>query len=95
MRNYELVYVLQPELEEESVAANSQRIEQLITANGGLISETKPWGKRRLAYPIDGYRDGRYTLIRFEIDPQSIQELERTLKLIEEIIRYLLVSAED
>ena len=62
MKNYELVYVLLPELEEESIAANSQRIEQLITANGGQISETKPWGKRRLAYSIDGYRDGRYTL---------------------------------
>ena len=95
MKNYELVYVLQPELEEECIAANTQRIEQLIATNGGQISETKPWGKRRLAYPIDGYRDGRYTLIRFEVDPQSIQELERPLKLMEEIIRYLLVSAED
>jgi small subunit ribosomal protein S6 len=95
LRNYELVYILQPELEEEEEAANAQRIEQLITSNGGQISETKPWGRRRLAYPLGGYRDGRYTLVRFELDPQSIQELERNLKLREEIIRYLLVSTED
>ena len=94
MRDYELVYVLRPDLEEEAEAASSQRVQDLITASEGQISEVKPWGKRRLAYEIDGHRDGRYTLAHFSFDPQKLRELERALTLNEDVIRYLVVSLE-
>ena len=95
MRNYELFYIAKPDLDAEALAANSQRIAQFIASSGGQVSETKPWGKRRLAYAIRGHRDGHYTLVKFQMESQKVRELERNLKLTEEVIRHLLVSAED
>ncbi len=97
-RPYELMTVLVPELGDEDLDAQIDRINGQITAAGGSISETlreSPWGRRRLAYAIrhngQDYRDGYYVVTHFTLPPARTTELERDLKLNVQVIRYLLV----
>ncbi len=91
MRTYELVVIIYPEAEEEELTAIMDKIGQVITTNGGQVLETKVWGRRRLAYPIRKFREGYYVMMQVELEKNSIGELERNLKLTEEVIRHLLV----
>ncbi len=91
MRDYELGIVIYPEAEEEDVVAIVEKIGQIITANDGQVTETDMWGKRKLAYPIRKFKEGYYVFMQTQLGQKAIEELERNLKLTEEIIRYLLV----
>lgn len=95
MRTYEVLYVLRPDLGEEATAAVMSRLAEVITSQGGEVLKTQPWGKRRLAYEIAKYREGHYVLMLFAGEQAVSQELERVLKLSEEVIRYLLIRKED
>lgn len=94
MRNYELVYIVSPEVEEEALEGVTEKISQLITDNGGQVMELNSWGMRRLAYPIRKFRDGHYMLARIQLEPGALPELRRVLGLTEEVIRYLLIRTE-
>jgi len=94
LREYELTYIVRPDIEEEALAAVTARIEQTIANNGGRVLKTESWGKRRLAYPIRRYNEGFYTLLRAELTDKAIREAERQLKLSEDVIRHLLVHVE-
>ncbi|MBI4318387.1 MAG: 30S ribosomal protein S6 [Chloroflexi bacterium] len=89
MRDYELVFIAKPSLSDEEVEALTQRVSQLIANNGGEVAEVKPWGRKRLAYAIGDAREGHYVEVRFKMSPAATAELERGLKLTEDIIRYL------
>lgn len=91
MREYELVYIISPEIGDEDVEKVTQRVAQLVASNGGEVTETQPWGRKRLAYPIQDFREGYYVALKLRLNPESTRELERSLKLTEGIIRYLLV----
>lgn len=91
MRDYELVIIINPEVADEEMSKMIDRLGQLIATGGGEIAKTEPWGRRRLAYPIDGHREGFYVVEQFKMDPTATSELERSLRLTEDIIRYLLV----
>lgn len=91
MRDYELVVIINPEIPDEETGRVVDRIGQLIATGGGEVTKTEPWGRRRLAYPIDGHREGFYVVQQFHMDPTATTELERSLKLSEDVIRYLLV----
>ena len=91
MRDYELVAIINPEVPDEEMERVIDRVNQLIASGGGEITKTEPWGRRRLAYPINGHREGFYVVEQFHIDPSATAELERSLRLIEDVIRYLLV----
>ena len=100
-RKYELMTILHPEVEEESLPGELDRILGYITAIGGELIESlreSPWGRRRLAYPIRSaskdVRDGYYTVWHFTAAPNQITELERELKLNTQVIRYIVVSWE-
>jgi small subunit ribosomal protein S6 len=100
-RKYELMTILHPEVEEESLPGELDRISGYIaTAGGELIDSLRdsPWGRRRLAYPIRSggrdVRDGYYTVWHFSIGPSRLDELERELKLNTQVIRYIVVSWE-
>jgi small subunit ribosomal protein S6 len=93
-RNYELMLVINPEWTEDKLAATSAAVSQFITGLGGSISEVKPLGKRRLAYPIKHFNEGHYTLLHFKLKSASSPELENRLNISEEIIRYLLKNLE-
>jgi small subunit ribosomal protein S6 len=95
VRNYELMAVLAPDIAEEAMPGELERISGYITAGGGQVTElvtTSPWGRRRLAYPIRDYRDGFYALYNFSTEPEQIDELERELRLNNQVIRSLVTS---
>ena len=90
-RDYELVFVINPEVEGEKFDATMDKVSQFITGRGGTISEMEQWGKRRLAYPIEHFTEGSYVLSRFKLKPTVSKELEANLQISEEILRYLLI----
>jgi small subunit ribosomal protein S6 len=97
-RAYELMTVFIPDLTDEDSQAEIEKIEGLVTANGGTMTDTltaSPWGRRRLAYTIRfngvDYRDGIYTVFHFDMTPSSLTEIEREMKLDTNLMRYLLV----
>lgn len=95
MRPYELVVILNPNLEEEPTEALITKFQELITNHGGEIVKTDKWGKRKLAYEIDGYTEGFYVVIDFQSESSAAQELERVLKITDEVIRHLLIRTDE
>ena len=91
-QDYELVYIIQPDLEEESIESKIDDISQFINSNNGAISEVERWGKKKLAYPIKHFLEGSYVLTRFTISPTRCKELEANLKISEDILRHLLIK---
>jgi small subunit ribosomal protein S6 len=91
MRRYELMLVLRPDAPDERIAAIVDRTTRQITADGGQIVKVAPWGRRRLAYPIERYREGSYHIVVFEGVPSTIVEIERSLLITEEVLRHLVV----
>jgi small subunit ribosomal protein S6 len=94
VREYELMVVLDPNLDEAAIEALNTRIQNMVTQRGGTLESVESWGRKRLAYPIGRYRDGVYILSRFQMPPNAAAEIERALKLTESVIRHLLVRAE-
>jgi small subunit ribosomal protein S6 len=95
VRTYELMAVLAPDIPEEEMPAALERISGFITANDGEVTElitTSPWGRRRLAYEIRDYRDGFYALYHFNLDPSRVGEVERELRLDNQVLRSLVVT---
>jgi small subunit ribosomal protein S6 len=94
MRRYELMLVLRPDAPDERIAAIVDRTTRQITTDGGQIIKVAPWGRRRLAYPIDRYREGSYHLVVFDGATGTIGEIERSLLITEEVLRHLIVRQE-
>ena len=91
MRRYELMLVLRPDAPDDRVQAVLEKATRQVTESGGQIVKAAPWGRRRLAYTIDRYRDGSYHILHFDAPAEAIGELERTLLITEEVLRHLLV----
>ena len=91
MRRYELMLVFRPDAPDDRIAAIIDRTTRQITADGGQIVKVAPWGRRRLAYPIDRHREGAYHIVVFEAPTTTIAELERGLLITEEVLRHLIV----
>jgi len=89
-RDYELGFILNPEVNEEQTRTILERIEQIATNYGGQIMRVNQWGRRRLAYPIEHHRDGFYVFIDMVLTPETVSELDRTLKVSEEVLRHLI-----
>ncbi len=89
-RDYELGFILNPEVNEEQTRAIMERIEQIVSNYGGQIMRVNQWGRRRLAYKIDHHRDGFYVFIDMILTPETVSELDRTLKVTEEVIRHII-----
>jgi len=94
VRRYELMLVLKPDAPDERAAAVIDRTTRYVVASGGQIIKVAPWGRRRLAYPIDRYRDGSYHIVVFESPAEAIAELERSLQITEDVLRSLVTRAE-
>lgn len=91
MRKYEVMYIIRPDIEQEAVQATVEKFQGIIQ-NGGEITKHDVMGKRRLAYEINKIRDGVYVLVNFTATPEVVAELERILKISDEVIRYLITK---
>jgi len=89
-RDYELGFILNPEVSEEQTRAILGRVEQVVANHSGQIVRVNQWGRRRLGYPIEHHRDGFYVFIDMILTPESVIELDRTLKVSEEVLRHLI-----
>jgi small subunit ribosomal protein S6 len=89
-RDYELGIILNPEVSEEQARAILERVDQIVTNHDGQIVRVNQWGRRRLAYPIERHRDGLYVFIDMILTPETVFELDRTLKVSEEVLRHLI-----
>ena len=94
MRRYELMLVLRPDVPDDRSQALIDRTTRQIVASGGQIVKVAPWGRRRLAYPIDRHREGSYHIIVFEGPSTAVAELERGLLITEEVLRHLVTRVE-
>ena len=94
MRRYELMLVLRPDVADDKSQAIVDRTTRGIVAAGGQIVKVAPWGRRRLAYPIDRHREGSYHIILFEAPSDAIVELEHTLLITEEVLRHLVTRVD-
>ena len=94
MRLYEVVYILDPALEEGAVTAKLEKLHELATSRGGEVSAVDHWGGRQLAYPINKLSSGYYAVAQFTASADALPEYERLLKLDNEVMRYLLVLNE-
>ena len=91
MRKYEVMYIIRPDVEQEVVQATVDKFQGIIS-NGGEITKHEVQGKRRLAYEIKKFRDGVYVLVNFNAEPAVVTELERLMKISDEVIRYLITN---
>lgn len=89
-RDYELGFILNPEVNEEQTRSLLERLEQIVTNYGGQVMRVNQWGRRRLAYPIQHNRDGFYVFVDMVLTPETVNELDRTLKVSEEVLRHII-----
>jgi small subunit ribosomal protein S6 len=95
LRDYEVLYIVRADLDDDKVQDAVKRVNTLIERSGGSPERTNLWGKRRLAYEVKHQKEGSYVLQDFQIDPPRIPELESALKITEEVLRHLIVRKPD
>ena len=95
MKAYELLFFVAPNIDDETRLATMKRIETTIAQGEGKIDNVEEWGKRKLAYEINGLNEGNYTLIDFHADPANIAELDRVLRITDAVVRHKIVHRSD
>ena len=90
MRNYELVCIIQPDLDENAFNGVIDRLKGWVSESGGSVDKVDIWGRRKLAYPIRKQRDGQYVLLNVSLNPSATTELERNLRFQEAVLRHML-----
>lgn len=95
MSAYELMYIVKPELDDQAVQQEIDKVGQLIQTNGGEVKKVTPWGKRRLAYTVKDQREGYYVVQEFDLDQAKVAEVERVLKISDTVFRHLLVRQDE
>jgi small subunit ribosomal protein S6 len=94
LQSYELVVIFKGDLEPGAIEMTSHNFSRMITEKGGVVSQMDSWGKRKLAYPIKHSLEGNYVLYKFKASPAFNKELETSLRISEEVIRYLLIRVD-
>jgi small subunit ribosomal protein S6 len=92
MRNYELVCIFQPELDETAFKSAVDRVSSWVTEAGGNVDKVDVWGRRRLAYHIRKQSEGQYVLLNISLDPKAASGLERNIRYLETVLRHLLTA---
>ena len=92
MRTYEIMYIVRPNIEEDSKKAVVERFNGILASEGSEVLEEKDWGKRRLAYEINDFKEGFYNIVRIKTDNnKSTDEFQRLAKINDDIIRYIVI----
>lgn len=95
MRDYELIFILHPDLDDTASNDVLEKVKGWITEAGGSVNKVDPWGKRKLAYPIRKQNSGQYFLLNIQIAPGFVTELERNLRFQEPVMRFMVTSIEE
>jgi len=95
MRAYEVIVVIDTKLDEEATNALITKYEELLKNNGAEIVKIDRWGKRRLAYEINKHREGFYVLYDFKAEPAAVAEMERLMKIADDILRFLAIRKDE
>lgn len=91
---YELMYVVRPTLDEQTLATVNEKVDKFIANAGGEILKREDWGKRRLAFPLAKFTEGFYSVLQLKLSPVAVRDLERNLTLTEEVLRHLVTRIE-
>jgi small subunit ribosomal protein S6 len=91
VRAYEVMYIIRP-VEEDAIEAVIKKFDDLIAANGGTVEKTDRWGKKHLAYEIDDLSEGFYVLVTFNAEPVAVKELDRVMKITDEVLRHMIIK---
>jgi small subunit ribosomal protein S6 len=91
MRDYELVYILTPDISDEALPEAMERVNRMVAGRGATITDSQRWGRRRLAYPIRRFLEGTYVVSQLQMTPERAVDVDSGLKLSEEVLRHLLV----
>lgn len=94
MRDYESIFILNPNIEEGESEKVCLKMQEVVTANGGEITRVEKWGKRKLAYEIGKHKKGEYVLLQFTGEPVTVAELERNYKMTDPVIKYITIRME-
>jgi small subunit ribosomal protein S6 len=94
MRTYEVAFIAHPDLDDASLNALIEKAKGWIAAAGGQITQVDLWGRRRLAYAIRKQREGQYILMQTQMTPSATQEIERNLRLTEQVLRFQIIRTE-
>ncbi len=94
MREYELVFIVHPDLDDTALKDVIEKVSGWITEAGGSVSKVDLWGKRKLAYTIRKQKEGQYVLLKTQMEPTFGATLERNLRFLEPVMRFLLVSVD-
>ena len=95
MRSYELMFILKPDMEEEAIQVAIDKYSAIITDGQGELVSVDKWGKRRLAYEIKDLMEGFYVLVNFKSEPAVVKELDRVMKISDDMLRFMIVNKED
>ena len=95
MKAYELLFFVAPTISDEDRVAVMKRIETTIAEGAGKVDNVDEWGKRKLAYEINGLTDGDYTLVNIHADTQNDAALDRVLRINDAVVRHMIVKRED
>lgn len=90
-KQYEIMYIVKP-IEDTAIEAVVNKINTLINNNGGQVEKTDIWGKKRLAYELENLTEGIYVLVTFEAVPACVKELDRVMRIDENILRHMIIS---
>ena len=95
MRIYEELFIVKPDAPEEEVNAFVEQLKTQLTTAGATVDKVDLWGKRRLAYKVDKYREGSYVLFQFSSGPEAVKELERRLRVSDVVLKFLTVRIDE
>lgn len=96
MRTYEMLFLLKPDLADEAVAESKERLQTIIAEFGGeFVNEAEGWGRKRLAYTIEDYHEGIYSLWYFKGQPETVLELDRVIKISDNFLRHIIIRQDE
>ena len=95
MRNYEVAFIAHPDMDENSLNSLLEKARGWVTAAGGQVTNVDLWGRRRLAYPIRKQKEGQYVFMQTQMTPAATREVERNLRLTEQVMRFMIIRADE
>ncbi len=95
LRDYDLVFIISPEVADDALEVIVNNVSQFITGKGGTIANVERWGKKKLAYPLKRFLEGNYILVKFKMNAMWSKEPENNLQISENVLRHLLIKLGD